>query len=114
MPSQPRSRIERHKPEGLGLGRLDNLPDVHVHAVAEEGEFVYQGDVDTPKNILEQLGHLSAFGGRYWVNLLHYIAVELRGPLGASWSYSTYDLGDIVDGVAPVTRIYALGGKSQV
>ena len=41
MPSQPRSRIKRHKPERLGPGRVDYLPNINPHRVVDHLELVH-------------------------------------------------------------------------
>ena len=53
-----RSGRELHEPERLGGGRADDLPDVEVHPLAQEGELVDEGDVDVAEDVLEELGHL--------------------------------------------------------
>ncbi len=51
------ARIEGHEAERLGLRRLDDLPDVDVHLVAHQRDFVDQSDVDCAKRVFEQLDH---------------------------------------------------------
>ena len=53
--------IERHEAEGLGLRRLDHLPDVDAHRVVDDLQLVDEGDVDRAEDVLRQLDGL---GGR--------------------------------------------------
>src|SRR5262249_61058070 len=46
MPSESGTGIERHVTEWLGLGCLDDLPDVYIHGAVDHLELVDEGDVD--------------------------------------------------------------------
>src|SRR5215469_7578039 len=43
--TQARAWIERVKPERLGGGSFDHLPDVQTHAQAEKFQLIHQGDI---------------------------------------------------------------------
>ncbi len=58
VPAESRAGIKRLKTEGLGLGRIDHLEDVDVHALAELLEFVDQCNVHASVNVFQQLSHL--------------------------------------------------------
>ena len=64
MPAQARSGIKRMKAERLGGSGFDDLPDIDVHAQAQQLEFVDQRDVDAAVDVLQQLGHLRGGGRR--------------------------------------------------
>ena len=55
--AQTRPGIERMKAERLGRGRVDDLPDVEIHAQAQHFELVDQRNVDAAVDVLEQFGH---------------------------------------------------------
>src|SRR5262249_41373003 len=61
------SRIERHEAERFGLCRLNHLPDVDAHGGENSLELVYEGDVDSSKNVFGELDGFSSFkrGDRY-------------------------------------------------
>ena len=62
-PPRPGPGIERHEAERLRLGRLDHLPDVDAHRVADDLQLVDQRDVDGAEDVLGQLhglGHRAA------------------------------------------------------
>src|SRR5215472_3765060 len=61
--SQARPWIKRMESEGLGRGGADDFPDVDPHAQTQELEFIYEGYVHAPVNVLKQLGHFRR-GGR--------------------------------------------------
>ncbi len=50
--------LERREPEGLRRRRVDDLPDVDPHPVAELCELVDERDVDRAVDVLEQLRQL--------------------------------------------------------
>ena len=58
VPADARTRSEGLEAERLGLGAVDDVPDVDPQLVAEARHLVDQGDVDVPVGVLEQLGHL--------------------------------------------------------
>ena len=61
--AQTGTGIEGGEAEGLGLGGFDDLPEVDVHAVAQDGELIDEADVDVAVGVLENLGHLGHGGG---------------------------------------------------
>ncbi len=56
------ARIERHESERLRPGRVHDLPDVDVHAVAHQRELVDEPDVHRAERVLQQLDHLGHAG----------------------------------------------------
>src|SRR5262245_57410375 len=61
---QTRSRIKRHEPKGLGLGGLNNLPNINSHRGVHLFEFIDQSNVDAPEGVLQEFGGLSGPAGR--------------------------------------------------
>src|SRR5215471_14475778 len=57
------SRIERHEAERFGFCSLNHLPDVDAHGGENNLELVYQGDVDSSKDIFGELDGFSGFQG---------------------------------------------------
>ena len=98
----------RHEAKRLGLCRLYDLPHVHLHAVAQNSEFVDQGYVHPAEDILEELGEFSALGARDLVNLDGYLAVKRFSALGAPRCYATNYPGRVLDGVGVVSGIHPL------
>jgi hypothetical protein len=58
MPTQTGTGIERVEAERLGGSGRDHLPNVDVHAQAQQLEFIHQCDVDAAIDVLQQFGHL--------------------------------------------------------
>ena len=57
-PPTPGPGREAHEPERLRRRRVDDLPDVDAHPLAQQGQLVHEGDVDVAEDVLEQLGQL--------------------------------------------------------
>ena len=62
MPAEAGARLEGLEAERFRRGRLDHLPDVDPHPVAELGELVHERDVDRAVDVLEQLRQLGRLG----------------------------------------------------
>src|SRR3989337_2643760 len=56
--AEARARIKRLKSEGLCLRGLYDLPDIHVHPVAEHLKLIDEGDIDPPVDVLKKFCHL--------------------------------------------------------
>ena len=80
-PPRPGPGLERGEPERLRRGRVDDLPDVDPHPVAELRELVDERDVDRAVDVLEQLRQLGRLGRRDAVDGVDRGAVERRGRL---------------------------------
>ena len=63
-PPTPGSRREPHEPERLRGGRVDDLPHVEAHPLAQQGKLVHECDVHVAEHVLEQLGQLRGVGRR--------------------------------------------------
>ena len=59
-----RARRELHEPERLGRRRVDDLPDVEAHPLAQQRELVDERDVDVAEDVLEELRQLGGVGRR--------------------------------------------------
>ena len=75
--------LEAHEPERLRSGRLDDLPDVHPHPLAQHRELVDEGDVDGAEDVLEELRQLGRLGDDTRCTVSTAPAVQRRGGLGA-------------------------------
>ena len=76
------ARIEAHEPERLGVCRVDDLPDVDSHPIAQLGELVDERDVDRAEDVLEQLRQLGRLRGRDAMDGVDRGAVERSRCLG--------------------------------
>ena len=56
--AHPRARLEAHEAVGLRRGRVDDLPDVDPHPVAEHRQLVDERDVHRAEDVLQQLRQL--------------------------------------------------------
>src|SRR5439155_8542523 len=81
--AEARAWAEAHVAEGLGRGRVDDLPDVDSHAVAEDRELVDERDVDRAEDVLEQLRQLGRLGAGELVHRVDCTPVELGRPARA-------------------------------
>ena len=114
MAAEPRPRIKRHEAERLGRGRVDNFPDVHIHAQAELLKLVDQGDVDAAENIFQELGHFRGAGRADSHDASHHLGVERLSGAAAGGIQTADDLGDLRQTKLLVARILALRRKSEV
>ena len=105
---------EGHEAEGLGARRLDDFPDVDVHAVAEHLHLVDHGDVHAAEDVLEQLGELGHAGARHGHRVLEGARVEGLGDLEAGGRVAADDLRNRLGVEALVARVLALGAEGQV
>ena len=61
-PPKAGTRVEAHEAEGLGLGGVEDVPDVDVHLLEDHLELVDEGDVDAPEDVLDELAGLGGAG----------------------------------------------------
>src|SRR5512146_1829293 len=99
--------------ERLRLGRLDDLPDVDIHAVAEQLEFIYQCNVHAAVNVLQQLGHFGrrGRGNRYCAP--ENGSVKRGGKPRRSFADAANNLRYVVTLDRVVAGIFALGRESN-
>src|SRR4026208_18161 len=86
-----RTRIERHEPKWLRLGRFDYLPNVDSHGAVNELQFIDQCDIYAPENVLQELGRLSDATGRYRHECIDRFAIKRHGAIEAGGSVTTDD-----------------------
>lgn len=102
--------VERHVTERFRRRRVDDLPDVDLHAIAQERQFVDERDVDAAENVFEQLGHL----GDSWVGHLDDellgddLRVEVLCELRALLLDSADDFWGVANREVLVARVNAL------
>ena len=60
VPSDSGAGIKGHESKGLGLRRIDDLPDIDSHGGVDTLELVHEGDVDEAENILRELDCLGS------------------------------------------------------
>src|SRR5262249_50108107 len=105
--------IERLEAEGLGLGGVDDLPDVDAHAIVEDLQLVDEGDVDGSIGVLQDLTRLGDFGAGDRDHARHPLAIKNRGQFQAGRVQAANDFGDRRRGVVRVARVLALGTEGQ-
>ena len=113
MASQARPGIKRREAEGLGLGGLDDFPDVNPHTQAKQLQLVDQSDVHAPVNVFQKLGHFGGAGRADQVDLVEDSLIEGLGCQGACGIHSADDLRRLVRLELLVAGVFALGRKSQ-
>src|ERR1700676_5023566 len=113
MAAQAGTRIERHVSEGLGGGRIDNFPDIDIHAQAEHFQLVHQCDIYAAENILEQLGHFRGARGADRNDFSDHLAVKGERGARAGGIYTTNDFRDLRQAILLVAGIFALGRKGE-
>jgi len=106
--------IEGHEAKGLGLGSLDDFPQIDAHPFREKGQLVNQGNVDAAKDVLQQLGHLGRPGRRDDVNVGKELGQQSPGQFGALGREPAHHLGRVLDGKVFVAGVDALRRKGEV
>ena len=104
------ARIEGGEAEGLGGGGADDFPDVDVHRVGDDLEFVDDADIDRAVDIFEQLGEFRDLGGGDRHHLVERSAVERDSLPPAGGRVASDDFGDVGGGELWISGIFALGG----
>ena len=82
VPAYPGTGREAHEPERLRGRRVDDLPDVEVHPLAQQGELVDERDVDVAEDVLKELGHLCRIRRRDGDDSIVDLAQQSRRALG--------------------------------
>ncbi|GAA3611241.1 hypothetical protein GCM10022199_13880 [Marihabitans asiaticum] len=112
-PPTPGPWVEGLEAEGLGLGGVDDVPEVDVEVVAEAGNLVDQGDLDVAVGVLEQLGRLGLAGALGADDGVDEAAVE-GGGVDAGRLVAADDLGGVVRSEPLVARVDPLGGEGEM
>src|SRR5262245_40119787 len=92
MSAKPRAGVERHKPERLRAGGVDDFPHINTHGGVNDFEFVYEGDVDAAEGVFEQLGGFGDATGGDGHDGLDRFGVKVDGLLQAGRGVATDDL----------------------
>ena len=53
VPPNTRARIKRHDTKGFCKGRFQDFPNIEVHSVTKQGEFVHKSNIDGTKSIFK-------------------------------------------------------------
>ena len=115
MAAEPGAGVERGEAVGLGLGRVDDLPHVDAHAVAEHRELVHQADVDVSVGVLEDLLHLGDRRARHARDAsLEHGLVDRRDAFERLLADGAHDLGRVLRLVEEVAGVNALGREPEV
>jgi hypothetical protein len=109
-----RPRIEGHEPERLRLRGVDDLPDVDVHPIAHQRQFVHQTDVDGAERVLEQLDHLGHARRADGHDGLDRRAVQRRRELQAVGREAADDFRHVVRVERRVAGVDALGREGEI
>ena len=108
-----RSRVERHEAERLGLRRIDNFPDIDVHAVAHQRQLVDEADVHRPERVFEELDHLGNARRTDRHDRVDGRTVERTGELDARRREPADNFRNVVRLKRRVARIDALRGEGE-
>ncbi len=111
--SEARARIEWHETERLGLGRVDDFPDVDLHGPVDELQLVGEGDVDGPEHVLGDLDRLGHIHARHRDRLLDDRAVQRLHQLQRVLAVARDDLGDRGRVEIDVAGVLPFGGEAD-
>ena len=114
MAPQAWTGIEGLEPERLGLGGLDDLKDIHPHPQAQHLQFIDQGDVHRPVDVLQQLAHFRRLGGRHLDHTVDHLGVECHPVRQAGGRHAAHHLGDGVHLEGGVARVFPFGREDQI
>ena len=109
-----RARCELHEAERLGVGGLDDVPDVDAEAVGVDGQFVDERDVDVAERVLEQLGQLGLSGPSDGDGLVDELIEEPLHPFERRGVDARHDLGGVLEGVGDVAGVDAFGAVAEM
>ena len=114
MAADPGPGPEGHEAKGFGGGRVDHLPGVEAHPLAEQGQLVDQGDVHVAEDVFEELGELGGIGRGELVHGRADLAQQARGAGRPRRRQAPDQARDRAAGAGRVTRIHAFGRVRQV
>ncbi len=113
--AESRSRIKRLKAVRLCFGRVDHVPDIDAHTVADDRHFVREADIDIAVGVFKELFHFgNGRGGNLVYAALQHIAVQRGGNLRAVFSDAADDLRGIFRLILLVARVHALRREGKV
>ena len=108
------SRREPHEPEWLRGGRVDDLPHVEAHPLAQQGKLVHERDVHVAEHVLEQLGQLRGVGRRQLDDPRVDPAEERGGSSGRVGGRRTDEPRDVLRCAGRVTRTDAFRCEREI
>src|ERR1039458_3395193 len=111
MPAQAGAGVKGMKAERLGGSGRDHLPDVDVHAQAQQLEFIDQCDIDAAIDVLQQFGHLRSGRGGDRNGAIENGTVEGACQLRGLRVQSADDLRNIAAGYGGIAGVLAFGGE---
>ena len=76
MAAEAGAWIEGGEAEGLGRGGTDDLPDIDVHFIGSDFQFVDESNVYGTIDIFNQLGEFRDLGGRNRDHLIECSTIE--------------------------------------
>src|SRR5205823_8892567 len=112
--AKARPGLEAHEAERLRRSRVDDLPDVEAHPVAELRKLVDECDVDRAEDVLEQLRQLGRLRRGDGEDGVERGLVELDGALGASVRQAADDLRRALGRPVLAAWVDALRRESEV
>ena len=107
------SRIESLESERLGLGRVDDFPDINSDPLEEHFEFVDHRDVDRPISVLQDLAGFSNLGTADRHGLKLGMFVQRLGGLQTVRINTTDNFGNSVGGKIGIPWILAFRAVGQ-
>ena len=113
-PPTPGPGPEGHEPERLGRRRVDDLPDVEAHPLAQQGQLVHEGDVDVAEDVLEELGELGRVGRRELDHRGVDVAQERGRPRRRLRGHPADQARHGALGARGISRVHPLGSEREV
>ncbi len=107
------SGVERGEAEGLGGGGADDLPDIDVHRVGDDLEFVDEADVDSAVDVFQQFGQLRDLAGADGDDGVEGRFVKRDANVQTGRGVTADDLGDVGGGEFRIAGILALRGVNH-
>ena len=105
---------EPHEPERLRGRRVDDLPDVEAHPLAEQGELVDEGDVDVAEDVLEELRELGGVRRGQLDDVVVDAAQERRGATRRGLARRADEARHALRGAGRIAGVDALRGEREV
>ena len=115
MAPQTGAGIEGLKAVGLGLGGVDDLPEVDVHFIAQLHQLVYQTDIHIAVGIFQNLLHLGNGRGGDGMHLgPQHCPVDGSDAFGGILADGAHHLGGVLGLIDQVAGIHPLRGEAQI
>ena len=113
MPPQARPRIKRHEAERLGLGRVDDFPNINAHALVDHLQLIHERDVDRAEDVFGQLDGFGGGGGGNQNHLADDVAIKSLRQRLAAWVVGPHHLGNGFGFIVGVAGVFAFRRKRQ-